>query len=92
MTRVHYCIFLILLKTSAAYARQSGFSTDCFMAIKLKLHYSFILHKLNNLFIYIICMSMHVTWWNICITTLTLSNVVKLKRKHNMRAYKFYKG
>ena len=35
---------------------------------------------------------MHVTWWNICITTLTLSNVVKLKRKHNIRAYKFYKG
>ena len=55
MTRVHYCIFLILLKTTAAYARQSGFSTDCVMAIKLKFHYSFILHKLNNLFIYIIC-------------------------------------
>ena len=32
-------------------------------------------------------MSLHVTWWNICITTLKLSNVVKLQRKHNMGAY-----
>ena len=31
------CIFQILLKTSAAYVRRSGFSTDCFMAVKLKL-------------------------------------------------------
>ena len=61
MTRVHYCIFLILLKTSAAYARQSGFSKDCFMAIKLKFHYSFILHNLKQL---VYLHNMYVHAWN----------------------------
>ena len=75
MIRVQYWIFWNLLKTSSAYVRQSGFSRDCFMAIKLEFDYAFILNTLNNLFIYIlIWMSMHVTWWNICITTLKLSN------------------
>ena len=77
---------LNFIETSAAYVRQSGFSTDCYMAIKLKFDCAFILHKLNNLFIYIMWISMHVTWWKICIATLTLSNVVKLKHKHNIRA------
>ena len=52
---------LNLIETSAVYVRQIGFSTDCFWAIKLNCNYAFILHKSNILFIYIKCMSMHVT-------------------------------
>ena len=45
---------LKFIETSSAYVRQSGFSTDCFMAIKLEFDYAFILNTLNNLFIYIL--------------------------------------
>ena len=54
------------------------------LAIKLKFDYVFILHKLNNLSLYILCISLHVMWWNICLFTYAsqlsnISNVVKLK-------------
>ena len=49
----------------------------------------------STTYIYILCMFIHVTWWNICITALKLYNghVVydKLEHMRNMRASKFYK-
>ena len=93
MTRVQYWRFQNLLKTSEAYVWQSGFSTYCFGTIKLKFDCAYILHKLDNLFICIIYMFMHVIWWNVCITTRKLCNVHVIKMKHmfKMRASKFYK-
>ena len=71
---------LNFIKNFSAYVGQRGFATGCYIVIKLKPDFAFLLHKLNNLFIYIMCMFMYGTWSNICTIALKLSNIVKVQR------------
>ena len=71
---------LNFIKNFSAYVGQRGFATGCYIVIKLKPDFAFLLHKLNNLFIYIMCMFMYGTWSNICTIALKFSNIVKVQR------------